>query len=264
MLDGEAAMQLEEFFAEHNKCALAFSGGTDSAYLLYAALQYGCDVRAYYMSSQFQPEFEDQDATRMAEQLGTRLYRVKCDILKEEQIRCNPVDRCYYCKQSLMSAIRQQAKNDGYSCVIDGTNASDKQGDRPGMRALLELGILSPLRMCGITKTEVRRLSKEAGLFTYRKPSYACLATRIAQGHEILEEDLKKVERAEDLLSEMGFRNFRIRLYRYAAGAAALETEESQREFAQENLDRIRTVLRPWFQRVVLEEKCREAEEIPQ
>lgn len=256
-------MRLEEFFAEHNKCALAFSGGTDSAYLLYAAIQYGCDVRAYYMSSQFQPEFEYQDATRIMEQFGTRLYRVSCDILKEEQIRSNPVDRCYYCKQRIMTAIRQQARKDGYSCVIDGTNASDEQGERPGMRALVELGILSPLRLCGITKTEVRRLSKEAGLFTYQKLSYACLATRIAQGHEILAEDLKCVEQAEMLLSEMGFRNFRIRLYRYEEGTAALETEESQKMYAQENLDRICTVLRPWFRRVVLEEKCRETEEIP-
>lgn len=257
-------MQLEEFFSEHNKCALAFSGGTDSAYLLYAALQYGCDVRAYYLSSQFQPEFEYQDAIRIAEQLGIEMYKVSCDILREEQIRTNPADRCYYCKQRLMTAICQQAQKEGYSCVIDGTNASDEQGDRPGMRVLAELGILSPLRICGITKAEVRRLSKEAGLFTYQKPSYACLATRIAPGHEILEKDLRCVEQAEMLLAEMGFRNFRIRLYRYEAGTAALETEESQKEFAQENLDRIRAMLHPWFQSVILEKNCRETEEIPQ
>lgn len=257
-------MQLKEFFAEHNKCALAFSGGTDSAYLLYAALQYGCDVRAYYLSSQFQPEFEYQDAIRIAEQLGIGLYKISCDILSEDPVRSNPADRCYYCKQRLMTAICQQAHNDGYSCVIDGTNASDEQEERPGMRVLAELGILSPLRICGIAKAEVRRLSKEAGLFTYRKPSYACLATRIATGHEILEKDLNRVEQAEALLEEMGFRNFRIRLYRCEQGTAALEIEECQKEFAQENLDRIRAMLHPWFPRVILEKKCRKAEEIPQ
>lgn len=256
-------MRLEDFFAEHPKCALAFSGGTDSAYLLYAAHYYGCDVRPYYMCSVFQPEFEYCDAQRIAEQLGVEIHKIFCNILEEEQIRSNPVDRCYVCKMKIMSLIRRQAQKDGYPCVIDGTNASDEQAERPGMRALAELDILSPLRMCGLTKAEVRRLSREAGLFTYQKPSYACLATRIAQGHEIRVQDLESVEQAEGVLAEMGFRNFRIRLYRYEDGTAALETEEGQRAYAQENLDRIQSLLRPWFQHVVLEENFRETEEIP-
>lgn len=256
-------MQLKDFFASHNKCALAFSGGTDSAYLLYAAVQYGCDIRAYYMCSAFQPEFEYRDACKIAEQLHVDLQVISCNILEEDRIRKNPADRCYYCKQKIFEEISRQAAADGYSFILDGTNASDEVEDRPGMKALAEMSILSPLRMCGITKTDVRRMSREAGLFTYQKPSYACLATRIATGYEIQEADLRSVEQAETELSKMGFHNFRVRMYRYGDGIAALETEEKQWQYAQDHMDDIQEALRPWFDQVILEEKYREAEEIP-
>ncbi|MDE6851149.1 MAG: ATP-dependent sacrificial sulfur transferase LarE [Lachnospiraceae bacterium] len=256
-------MNLKDFFAEHPKCALAFSGGTDSAYLLYAAIQYGCDIRAYFMRSVFQPEFEYQDARKIAEQLGVSLQVVSCPILEDERIRANPTDRCYYCKQKIFAEICRQASADGYPVILDGTNASDDATDRPGMKALVELDVLSPLRMCGITKNDVRRFSKEAGLFTYQKPSYACLATRIATGQEIRKKDLQWVEQAESALMDMGFRNFRVRMYRYEEGVAALETEERQWQYAQDHLMEIQETLRPWFRQVILEEKYRDAEEIP-
>lgn len=130
------------------------------------------------------------------------------------------------------------------------------------MKVLTELNVLSPLRICGITKNDVRRLSKEAGLFTYKKPSYACLATRIPAGHEIIEEDLWKIEKAESVLSKMGFQNFRIRMYRYEDGTAALETEESQWKYAYSNMDKIQKSLSPWFDKVILENTYRGAENI--
>lgn len=256
-------MNLKDFFAEHPKCALAFSGGTDSAYLLYAAVQYGCDIRAYFMRTVLQPEFEYQDARKIAEQLGVDLQVVSCQILEDERIRTNPANRCYYCKQKTFSEIRSQALADGYPFILDGTNASDEAGDRPGMKALVELDILSPLGLCGITKTEVRRLSREAGLFTYQKPSYACLATRIASGHEIRKEDLRRVEQAENALRNMGFQNFRIRMYRYGDGVAALETEKGQWQYAQDHLAEIQETLCPWYRQVILEETYRDVEEIP-
>ena len=256
-------MQLEDFFTTYPKCALAFSGGTDSAYLLYAALQYGCNIRAYYVRSVFQPEFEYQDARKIVEQLQADMRIIKCPILEDEKVRANPANRCYYCKQKIFSEISRQALADGYSVILDGTNASDDVADRPGMKALAELNVLSPLQMCGISKNDVRRLSKEAGLFTYRKASYACLATRIATGHEIREGDLQRVEQAEAALSDMGFHNFRLRMHRYEDGVAALETEEGQWQYARDHLAEIQEKLRPWFHRVVLEERYRATEEIP-
>lgn len=256
-------MQLKEFFAKYSKCALAFSGGTDSAYLLYAAMQYGCDIRPYYVRSAFQPEFEYQDAKKIAEQLQADMRIIHCPVLEDEKVRTNPANRCYYCKKRFFSEISRQAQADGYSVILDGTNASDDAADRPGMKALAELKVLSPLRMCGISKSDVRRLSKEAGLFTYQKASYACLATRIATGHEIREEDLLRVEQAEAALADMDFHNFRLRMYRYEDGVAALETEEGQWQYAKDHLAEIQERLRPWFRHVVLEESYRVAEEIP-
>ena len=191
---------LAEFFADHPRLALAFSGGTDSAYLLYAATACGCDVRAYYARSAFQPEFERQDALRLAEQLGASMREVPLDVLAVEDVRANPENRCYYCKQAIFTALTRAARADGYSDIMDGTNASDDAGDRPGMKALAEIGVLSPLRLCGITKAGVRTLSRQAGLFTADKPAYACLATRIPAGTPIDADTLKRVEGAEGAL----------------------------------------------------------------
>ena len=110
-----------------------------------------------------------------------------------------------------MSAIQKQATIDGYPVIIDGTNASDDAADRPGMAALTALSIRSPLREAGLTKSEIRQLSKEAGLFTWDKPAYACLATRIPTGTPLTREQLEKTERAEQYLKELGFQDFRLR-----------------------------------------------------
>ena len=200
---------LEEFFRAHPKAALAFSGGTDSALLLWAGKKYGCDVRAYYAKTAFQPEFEYRDALRLARELDVPMTVVEVDILTVPEAAANGPERCYFCKKALFSRLREAARKDGYALLLDGTNASDDAGDRPGMRAIRELEVRSPLRACGLTKADVRRLSKEAGLFTWDKPAYACLATRIPTGTPITKEDLEKVERAEGALHALGFRDFR-------------------------------------------------------
>lgn len=205
-------MMLQDFFSQHPKVALAFSGGTDSAYLLYTALQCGADVRPYYVKSEFQPQFELDDALRLTQQLGVALTVLRLDILADKTICANPQDRCYYCKTRIFSHIAAAAAADGYSAVIDGTNASDHADDRPGMRALAELRVYSPLRLCGLTKPEIRRLSKEAGLFTWAKPAYACLATRIPAGTALDVETLTAVEQTECRLMELGFHNIRARV----------------------------------------------------
>jgi uncharacterized protein len=148
----------------------------------------------------------------LAAQLQVKMTVLSLDVLAEPQIAANPGNRCYFCKKKLFTAIAKQAKQDGYPVILDGTNASDDPTDRPGMQALQELEVLSPLRLCGLTKNVIRRLSREAGLFTHDKPAYACLATRIPTGMDITTELLEKTERCEGFLMGLGFRDFRIRI----------------------------------------------------
>lgn len=241
---------LEAFFQEHPRLALAFSGGVDSAYLLYAAIRCGCDVRAYYVQSPFQPQFERADARRLAEELKADMRVIELDVLECEDVRRNPENRCYFCKRALFTALSEQARADGYEVIVDGTNASDDAGDRPGMRALSELQVLSPLRLCGIDKAQVRVLSKQAGLFTWDKPAYACLATRIPTGTPIGREMLARVEGAEVALHDLGFSDFRVRVL---AGVARLQLPAGQMSRAVEERMAVRKALSPYFEDILLD-----------
>ncbi len=204
-------MKLENFFIEYPSVAIAFSGGVDSAYLLYAAIKYANKVQAYYVKSAFQPQFELDDAIRLTTELGVQMKTISLDILSEKEITCNDSNRCYYCKKRIFHAIAEAAKKDGFLVLLDGTNASDDAKERPGMKALQELSVRSPLRDCGLTKSEIRKLSKAAGLFTWDKPAYACLATRISTGQAIDFRLLQRTEKAENYLFSLGFSDFRIR-----------------------------------------------------
>ena len=241
---------LRAFFGAHPRLALAFSGGTDSACLLWAALACGCEVRAYCARSVFQPAFEYEDARRLAAALGAELCAVPLDVLSVAAVRLNPADRCYHCKRAIFSALIDRARTDGFETVIDGTNASDDAGDRPGMRALSELGVLSPLRLCGITKAQVRDLSRRAGLFTWNKPAYACLATRVPAGRPLTAELLSKVEGAEGALFALGFQDFRVRVY---GEAARLQLPAAQLGDAVARRAEIRAALAPWFDITLLD-----------
>ena len=233
-------MTLEQFFHAHPRAAVAFSGGTDSAFLLWAAKTYGCDVHAYYMKTAFQPAFELADARRLAGELDIPMTVIETDILAVPGAAANGPDRCYHCKRQLFSALWQRARRDGHTLLLDGTNASDDEGDRPGMQALRELEVRSPLRECGLTKDEIRRLSREAGLFTWDKPAYACLATRIPTGQPITARDLAVTEAAETYLFSLGFTDFRVRL---AGRSAKIQLPAAQMprllEHRQEILDRL-------------------------
>lgn len=205
-------MTLQDFFQVHPAAALAFSGGADSAYLLWAAKACGADVQPYFVKTAFQPQFEYDDARRLCDALGVELKVLQTDILSQSAVAENSADRCYHCKRHLFTVLCDRARRDGYALVLDGTNASDDAADRPGMRALQELGVRSPLRECGLHKSDIRQLSKQAGLFTHDKPAYACLATRIATGQSITAATLEKAERSEAFLASLGFRDFRVRL----------------------------------------------------
>lgn len=251
-------MTLQQFFTQHPKAALAFSGGSDSAYLLWAGRTFGQDVRPYYVSTPFQPAWEREDAQRLARELGVPLTVVELDVLACPEVAANPSNRCYFCKKALFSALWQQVRADGFSLLLDGTNASDDAQDRPGMRALSELEVRSPLRECGVTKAQLRALSREAGLFTWDKPAYACLATRIPTGTPITASDLARVERGEDALFALGFTDFRIRL-RGDAALLQLPFDQMDRAVAQHGA--ILDALSPHFSQVFLDLNPRQKEE---
>ena len=247
-------MTLQEFFTEYPKAALGFSGGVDSSYLLWAAVNAGADIAPYYIQTAFQPAFELEDAKRLCEQIGVKLNVIQLDALADPRVAANPANRCYYCKVGLFGALRARAKADGYDLLLDGTNASDDAGDRPGMKALREMEVRSPLRECGLTKAMIRQESRKAGLFTWDKPAYACLATRVPTGRTITPELLRRVEGAETALFALGFTDFRVRLY---DDAARLQLREGQLAKAVEQRQAIRQTLAPWFDIVLLDTQTR-------
>lgn len=248
-------MELRDFFLEHPRAALAFSGGVDSSYLLYAGLRWAEELGVYFVKSAFQPEFERRDALSLAEELNARVTVLEADVLSCAEVTANPPDRCYYCKRVIMSTIKTAAKADGFDLVLDGTNASDDISDRPGFKALGEEGVLSPLRLCGLTKARIRELSHQAGLFTWNKPAYACLATRVKTGETITAETLRAVEASEDALFALGFTDLRVRTSR---GAAKLQFIPEQLPEAQRRFDEIRDRLTPYFTQINIDPAGRE------
>ncbi|MEE0845284.1 MAG: ExsB family transcriptional regulator [Eggerthellaceae bacterium] len=180
---------LADFFACTPRFALAFSGGTDSAYLLAAAVGAGCEVSAYCVKTQFQPDFELEDAQRVLGDIAVRrplaevsFHVLECDVMAHDDICANPPERCYLCKRFIMGAIRHAMVEEGLEVLVDGTNASDDPARRPGFRALAELGVFSPLRRAGMTKDDIRAASRALGVGTADKPSFSCLATAVPQG----------------------------------------------------------------------------------
>lgn len=247
-------MNLNEFFKKNPKVAIGFSGGVDSAYLLYKAKECGADIQPYYIKTAFQPEFELYDALRLCEKIGVKLRVIEYDILSHKDIAKNPENRCYYCKKVLFSTLKAQAQKDGYALIIDGTNASDDLSDRPGAKAISELSVRSPLRECGLTKGEIRKLSKEAGLFTWNKPSYSCLATRVKTNTVLNKTLLGKVEATELELMSLGFSDFRVRT---DGDTAKLEIKKDQLDKAENMHNELLNVIKKNFKNEILEIKER-------
>lgn len=247
-------MDLPSFFQQHPRGALALSGGVDSALLAWAAGRWGSGWRAYFVRTAFQPAHELADARALADFCGLPLTVLEADVLSDPQVAANPPRRCYHCKRAIFAAIQTAAERDGLPLIADGTNASDDSGDRPGMAALAELGVRSPLRDCGLTKADVRRLSREAGLPTWNKPAYACLATRVPTGTALTAERLETVERGEAALAELGFRDFRLRL---RGDGALLQVTELQLPLALEKRAQILERLGALFPEISLDLKAR-------
>ena len=248
-------MTLQEYFNANPKGALALSGGVDSAYLLYCAQAAGAQVQPYFAETQFQPAFERRDAAQLCSGLGLPLKVLALDVLADAQVQRNPPERCYYCKRKIFSAIAAAAAQDGYRLLWDGTNASDAVMDRPGMRALQELQVQSPLRLCGLTKAQIRAGAKAAGLPVWDKPAYACLATRVQTGMRITAENLARIERAEQALFTLGFRDFRVR---QRGDTALLQLPQAQLPRALEQRKVLLQALRAEFSAAVLDLEARD------
>ena len=243
-------MDLRDFFNKHPRVAVACSGGVDSTFLMVQAKKYAKDVKAYFVQSAFQPGFELEDARKCCEKAGVKLCVIKVDVLGDKRIADNSADRCYYCKKALFEARIKAAGEDGYTILLEGTNASDDEDDRPGMRALRALGVYSPLRECGMSKAEIRKQAKEEGIFTHAKPAYACLATRIPVGTPITADMLNRVEESERALFAMGFKDFRVRVYH---GAARLQIRREEWQMFSEKRREIAKALQPFFSEVFLD-----------
>ncbi|MDR2096078.1 MAG: ATP-dependent sacrificial sulfur transferase LarE [Treponema sp.] len=216
--------------------AVAFSGGVDSSFLCHAAFTaLGDKALAVTIVSPMLPQSEITAAKEIAARIGIRHILVE-ETEIDEEVAANPKERCYFCKKIEFGGILNAAKRQGINAVLDGSNIDDLGDYRPGLKALEELGIVSPLRKAGLNKAEIRTLSKHFDLPTWNKPAFACLASRIPYGERIDREKLERIDKAEERLRAVGFRQFRVRSH---GDIARIEVapEERPRFFNEQFLD---------------------------
>lgn len=212
--------------------AVAFSGGVDSTFLLKTAHDVlGENVAAFTVRTVSFPEREYSFAEEFCKKEGIIQIVCRVDQLAVPEFRDNLPDRCYYCKKELFGIMQREAQSRGFRALAEGSNTDDDNDYRPGMRAVRELGCISPLKAAGLTKAEIRALSKEMNLPTWDKPSYACLASRFVYGEKITEEKLAMVGKAEDFLRDLGFRQLRVRVHGGDTARIEVAPEEFEKLF---------------------------------
>ena len=239
----EKYRRLVECIAARGSAAVAFSGGVDSSFLCHAATDaLGDRAIAVTIVSPMLPKSEIDCAGAVARQVGIQHIAIEENEI-EEDVAANPRERCYFCKKREFGRIIEAAQERGFAAVLDGSNVDDLGDYRPGLKALEELGVASPLREAGLTKADIRELSRRLGLPTWDKPAFACLASRIPYGEHIDSAKLSRIERAEDYLRSLGFRQFRVRSHGDIARIEAAP-EERRRFFDETALDNISRTLK--------------------
>ncbi len=244
---------LLDYLRKLEKVAIAFSGGVDSSFLLKAATDAlkPENILVLTINSPYIPDWEIDEARQTTGVLGVQHIVVDTHI--PEQIRNNPKDRCYLCKSFIFNILKETASQHGFHSLIEGTNDDDTRLHRPGMKALDELGIISPLKETGFSKRQIRSLSKAVKLDTWDKPAYACLLTRIPYDTKIEDATLRRIEKSEMFLFELGLRSIRVRAH---GDLARIETDRSRFEeiFKNKLSDRISTQLKRYgFTHVTLD-----------
>jgi uncharacterized protein len=220
--------KLKNMLKEMERVVVAFSGGVDSSFLLKVAHEVlGENVLAVTARSSTYPEREFNEALKFAADYGIPHRVIISEELEVEGFSENPLNRCYLCKQELFNKIKQIAIDEGYKFIAEGSNKDDLGDYRPGLQAISELGIVSPLRSSELSKNDIRLLSKELGLKTWNKPSFACLSSRFPYGERITPEKLQMVDKAEQFLIDLGFRQIRVR---HHGSVARIEVEERDLE----------------------------------
>lgn len=205
---------LRKRLLELENVAIAYSGGVDSNFLLKVAKDTLKDkVTAITLHAMMHSNREINESINYASEFGVKHIVVNVDDFNVEKFIENNSDRCYHCKKEVFTTIKKIASKQNIKHVLDGTNLDDLDDFRPGLKALEELNIISPLKECGLTKDDIRYLSKQMGLNTHKKPAFACLATRIPYGTKITKQLLKKIEKSEEYLVSIGFNQFRVRAH---------------------------------------------------
>lgn len=228
---------LQKHLKELGRLVVSFSGGVDSTFLLAAACEaIGDHVTAVTAAGRSVPEREIREAREFCREHEISHVVFPFDELTVDGFADNPPDRCYHCKKAILQKVRDVAEQVGTKYIAEGSNVDDDSDYRPGKRAVIEAGVISPLREAGLTKDDIRRLSREMGLDTWDKPSFACLASRFAYGENITAAKLRMVELAEEFLRSRDFSQYRVRMHGSMARVEVLP--EDLDRFADKDLRR--------------------------
>lgn len=245
--------KLKTIIAKTGKSAVAYSGGVDSTLLAKVAYDVlNEDTIAITLVSPMNAQSEMKDAEDLAKEIGIKHYMINDNEI-EDEVLANPIDRCYHCKKVEFGRILNKANEEGITVVFDGSNMDDLTDYRPGLQALTELKVMSPLRLAELSKSDIRELSHQLGLRTWNKPALACLGSRIPYGERITIEKLTKIDKSEDYLRSLGFVQFRVRSHEKMA-RIEVSPQERAKLFDENLLDQISKQLKSYgYQYVCME-----------